>query len=371
MRLLGIIIGIFWLNSMFIGTVQAEETLKVGIKLSEPWVMYDEKLPPEQRQPSGFSIDLWNAIAGELGTKTEWVYFDTMPNLILGAQNKQVDAGISAITVTSEREAQVDFSNSMYELGLQIMVSADSSPNPLMVAAKEISNLLTWKVLLVLTGLVLLFAHVRWLVDQPTQADEEATFAPSYRQGIPQAAWWALTMFITWDTPPRRGLARVVDLVWFLTGFLALGILSSVITAALTAQNITSSIQNVNDLAGKRVAAVATDAPRAYLEKLGLGGIPVENLAEGIKRVANKEVDALVHDGPRLTYLASEYNKTAQPSNAVMVLPASFNPQIYGIAFPSNSQWVEPVNQALLKLREAKGTNESVHEALRKRWLQE
>ena len=96
MRLLSIIIGVLWLNSVFIGTVQAEETLKVGVKLSEPWVMYDEKLPPEQRQPTGFSIDLWNAIAGELGAKTEWVYFDTMPNLILGAQNKQVDAGISA-----------------------------------------------------------------------------------------------------------------------------------------------------------------------------------------------------------------------------------------------------------------------------------
>ena len=371
MKLLRIVWIMLCLNLLLLGHAGAAETLKVGVKLSEPWVMYDEKSPPAQRQPTGFSIDLWNAIAKELGTQTEWVYFDSMPNLIKAAQNNQVDAGISAITVTREREAQVDFSNSMYELGLQIMVAADSSPNPLLVAFDEMRKLLSWKVLLILCGLVIIFAHVRWLVDKPVATDEEASFAPDYRHGIGQAAWWAATMFITWDTPPRRGLARLVDLVWFLMGFLSLGILSSVITAALTAQNITSNIQSVNDLFDKRVAAVATDAPSEYLQKLGINPVPVANLAEGIQKVANGEVDALVHDGPRLVYLADAYNKDAEPSKAVMVLPASFNPQIYGIAFPTKSHWIEPVNEALLKLREAKGSTESVHQALRKQWLSE
>lgn len=350
-------------------SVQAADTLKVGIKPSEPWVMYDANLPPEQRQPKGFSIDLWNAIAQQLGVNTEWVYFDSVPALIKATQEKQVDTGISAITVTSQREEEVDFSNSMYELGLQIMVPADASPNPWLVAIGEIGKLFTWKVLLALLGLVVFFAHVRWLVDASVGKGDEATFAPDYRHGIVESIWWALTMFITWDTAPRRGLARVVDIIWFLMGFLCLGILSSVITAALTAQNINSNIQGVKDLLDKRVAAVATDAPRQFLEKLGINVILVKDLAEGVQKVANKEADALVHDGPRLAYLASQYNQNASPKNQVAVLPASFNPQTYGIIFPTNSALVEPVNHALMNLREAQDGNDSIHENLRNRWL--
>lgn len=367
MSLMRLMFGCCLLLVLGLGNAQAEDTLKVGIKLSEPWVMYDANMPPEQRQPRGFSVDLWDALAREMGVNTEWVYFDTVPDLIKAAGENRVDAGISAITVTSEREQQVDFSNSMYELGLQIMVPADSSPNPWLVAIGEIGSLFTWQVLLVLAVLVAIFAHVRWWVDRRS-SDGDASFPADYRQGIGEAAWWALTMFITWDTPPRRGLARVIDLLWFLLGFLCLGILSSVITAALTEQNLNSNINGVRDLLDKRVAAVATDAPKDYLSKLGINVVPVKDLAEGVQKVASKEVDALVHDGPRLVYLAGQHNKDARVGK-VMVLPASFNPQIYGIVFPTNSPRVEPVNHALMKLREAQGMNDSVHESLRKQWL--
>jgi len=368
MKLVRMVVGALLLGILTSGSLRAETTLKVGIKPSEPWVMYDASLPPEQRQPKGFSIDLWNGIAHELGVKTAWTYFDTLPDLIKATGEGKVDAGISAITVTREREKRVNFSDSMYELGLQIMVPVDTAPNPWLVALEQIGNLFTWEVWLIIAGLVVVFAHLRWLVDRRS-GDGEASFPADYRHGIGWAMWWAMTMFLSWDTPPRRGVARAVDLIWFLMGFLCLGILSSVITAALTAQNIASNIQGVQDLLGKRVAAVATDNPKDYLQGLGLDVVPVKDLAEGVQKVANKEVDALVHDGPRLVYLANQHNKTADKPSQVLVLPASFNPQFYGIAFPVHSTWIEPVNQALLKLREAQGMTGSVYESLRKKWV--
>ena len=344
-----------------------EKPVTVGIKLSEPWVMYDEKQPIEQRKPTGFSIDLWNAINEKLGRKTEWVYADTVPQMIDMTAAKKVDASISAITVTSAREEKVDFSNSMYELGLQILVPSDNTPNPWLVALEEIAKLFTWPVILIIITLVLVFAHVRWLVDRV--GSDEPSFAPTYFKGITDAGWWAWTMFITWDTPQRKGLARVVDLTWFLIGFLCLGILSSVITAALTSQNINGSIKGVKDLMDKKVVAVETDAPIEYLKKIGITPIPVKNLVEGIQKVSNKEADALVHDGPRLVYLANQFNTKAPRKKQVLVLPNSFNPQTYAIAFPQNSELREKVNYALMELREAKGSEESVYEGLRKKWL--
>ena len=46
------------------------DTVKVGIKPSEPWVMYDKNSTIQERKPIGFSIDLWNKIAQNLGLIT-------------------------------------------------------------------------------------------------------------------------------------------------------------------------------------------------------------------------------------------------------------------------------------------------------------
>ncbi|MCK5855204.1 MAG: transporter substrate-binding domain-containing protein, partial [Sulfurovaceae bacterium] len=54
---------------IFTATSQSE-TIKVGIKSSEPWVMYDKNATIEDRKPIGFSVDLWNKIAKDMGVET-------------------------------------------------------------------------------------------------------------------------------------------------------------------------------------------------------------------------------------------------------------------------------------------------------------
>ncbi len=126
--------------------VQADEqtTFRVAIKPSEPWVMYDAKLPPEERKPVGFSIDLWEGIAKEIGVKTQWVYQKNVPDLLSSVQENRADAGIAAITIRSDREKVVDFSTSMFELGLQIMVKDEANVSyPLTILITEISKFIT------------------------------------------------------------------------------------------------------------------------------------------------------------------------------------------------------------------------------------
>jgi len=60
---------------------------------------------------------LWNKIAQELGVKTKYIYFDSTTDLINATKDENIDAGVSAITITSDREKLIDFSTSMYELG--------------------------------------------------------------------------------------------------------------------------------------------------------------------------------------------------------------------------------------------------------------
>lgn len=361
-----LLISLLWLNTSF---AETQQTLRVGIKPSEPWVMYDSSLPPAQRQPVGFSIDLWRAIAAELNVQTEWVYHDTTSQLVDQVALQQVDVGIAAITILASREQKLDFSNAMYELGLRIMVAPNNQTrNPLSVLGAEIGKLFSWYNMMWFGLMLLVTVHIRWWVDR---YDKEHGFLPkTYVAGVQEAFWWGLTMLITWETPKSRGIARLIDISWHLIGLIALSILTAVVTAALTSQAVKGTIQTPNDLADKRVLAVATDAPRDYLQQIGLNPIAVKDLQEGMQLLLNQEADALVHDGPRLLYLADQHNKRhTDKKQKLTVLPAVFNHQNYGLALPTNSPYAEAVNQALLKLRESSGGEPSVHEQLRGKWI--
>ncbi len=343
------------------------ETLKIGIKPSEPWVMYDKNVSEANRKPIGFSIDLWNQIASELKVDTQWVYYDSTSALIEATKEGKIDAGISAVTITSAREKEIDFSSSMYELGLQVMVDASkSSASVLELMAKEIKKMMNVETSIMFFLFLIITIHLRWFVDRKDETSD--LFSKNYSSGIVDAFWWGVTMLITWETPPSKGLARVIDLMWHIVGILAVSILTAIVTSALTAQAIGGSIRSEKDLAGKYVAAVATDAPRKYVEKIGANVIPVKTLAEGIALVRAGKAEALVHDGPRLVYLANQINKK-EKKRVVAVAPFSFNPQNYGIVFPSKSNLKEQTNRALLKLREANGLEKSFHEKLKSKWL--
>ena len=343
------------------------ETLKIGIKPSEPWVMYDQNISEDQRKPIGFSIDLWNQISKNLHAKTQWVYYNSTSELIKATKNGEVDAAISAVTITSAREKEIDFSSSMYELGLQVMVDASkSSASVLELMGKEIHKMMTFKTSMLFLLFLFVTIHLRWYVD--SRDEKSDLFAKSYPSGIVDAFWWGITMLVTWETPPSKGIARVIDLMWHIVGIIAISILTAIVTAALTAQAIGGSIRSEKDLAGKYVAAVDTDAPRKYVEKIGANVIPVKTLAEGIKLVREGKADALVHDGPRLVYLANQINKKER-QKILAVAPFSFNPQNYGIVFPSGSPLKEQVDRVLLRLREADGLDKSFHEKLKEKWL--
>jgi polar amino acid transport system substrate-binding protein len=343
------------------------ETLKIGIKPSEPWVMYDQNISEDKRKPIGFSIDLWNKIAEELNMETEWVYYDSTSDLIEGTKNREVNASISAVTITSAREKKIDFSNSMYELGLQVMVDASkSTASVLELMGKEIKKMMTVKAVTLFLLFLLITIHIRWYID--SRDENSDLFDKNYKGGIIDSFWWGITMLITWETPPNKGLARIIDLMWHFVGIVAVSILTAIVTSALTAQAIGGSIRSEKDLVGKYVAAVATDAPRKYVEKIGANVIPVKTLAEGIKLLREGKADALVHDGPRLVYLANQINKK-EHKKVLAVPPFQFNPQNYGIVFPTDSNIRESVDRTLLKLRESNGLEKSFHEQLKNKWL--
>jgi ABC-type amino acid transport substrate-binding protein len=76
-------------------------------------------------EPRGFDIDLMNEIADRAGFEVEYrnVRFDT---LLRGLDADLFDAAISAMTITKEREQQIDFSDPYFNADQSLMVASYS-----------------------------------------------------------------------------------------------------------------------------------------------------------------------------------------------------------------------------------------------------
>ena len=70
----------------------------------------------------GFSIDLWRSITDEMGMKSELFVNPTVADLLFAVKSDKADLGIAAISMTAERDKDFDFSYSIFESGLHILV---------------------------------------------------------------------------------------------------------------------------------------------------------------------------------------------------------------------------------------------------------
>ncbi|RLW03968.1 hypothetical protein DV515_00006141 [Chloebia gouldiae] len=108
-------------------------TLKVVTVLEEPFVMVAENILGQPKRYKGFSIDVLDALAKNLGFKYEIYqapdgkYGHQLQNsswngMIGELINKRADLAISAITITPERESVVDFSKRYMDYSVGILI---------------------------------------------------------------------------------------------------------------------------------------------------------------------------------------------------------------------------------------------------------
>ncbi|MDQ7774681.1 MAG: glutamine ABC transporter substrate-binding protein GlnH [Paracoccus aminovorans] len=73
----------------------------------------------------GFDIDMWDAIAKEIGVTYELRPMD-FAGIIPALQTGQVDVALAGITIKPERQQAIDFSDGYYDSGLMLMVPENS-----------------------------------------------------------------------------------------------------------------------------------------------------------------------------------------------------------------------------------------------------
>lgn len=306
---------------------------------------------------SGFSIDLWNAVAKELGRETKFVTSPTFSGMLEAVQQGTADAAIANISITSAREEIIDFSHPIFDAGLQIMVPVHGA------AAGILSALFTWEMFgwLATGGLVLFIAAtLMWFFERRSQP----FFDQPYKEGIWRSFWWALNVVVNGgfeERIPSSWPGRIFAVLLVISSLFVVSIFVAKITATLTVGELRSSVQSISELHGKAVGTTAGSTSAAYLKSQSVRHRELGSINMLFQSLEDGRLNAIVHDAPILAYYAQSRGK-----GVVQTVGKIFHREKYGIALKQRSPLVEPINLSLLRLRE-NGT----YQALINKWFGE
>ena len=320
------------------GAAQAPQQLTIATVTRAPFSM------TEDGQDVGFSVDLFAAVAAQLNLS---VTYDRKANFaeMLGAvQDGSADGAIANISITADRERVMDFTQPIFDSGIQVMMPRGESGVSAVLGA-----IFTRQIALSILGaLVLLFGGgmLMWLFERRHQA----YFDRSAKEvGFP-AFWWALNLVVNGGfeerVPQSRG-GRFFAVILVVSSLFIVSIFVAQITAALTVSAIQSNIESISDLEGRRVGTIEGATAEAFLDQRGIAATTFEDLDQLFGGFEQGDLDAVVFDGPILAYYVRN-----QGQGQAELLERIYRPENYGMAFPTGSNLREDVDQTMLRLRE-------------------
>src|SRR4029450_10086704 len=245
-----------------------ETKLRVATRIIKPFVF------EENRALTGFRIELWQEISRQLNAQSEFIMKPSVKELLEATRSKEVDLAIAAISITAEREIDWDFSQPMFDAGLQILTPAQGTRGGLVAAI--IAGVFSSAILPIL-GLVLLTilvpAHLVWFFERKNSTGMLTHRA--YFPGIFEACWWAASTLATQaDQMPRAATAPVLAVLWMFMSVVFIAYFTAAVTSSLTVQQLRGDINGPEDLPGKRVGSIKGSTSVEYLRQNS--GQPVE-----------------------------------------------------------------------------------------------
>jgi ABC-type amino acid transport substrate-binding protein len=324
-----LLVLVFW------SAFASAETLRVGVKSVPPFAMTDA-----DGAWTGISVELWQRIAGEFGWQTEWVPMDNTGEQIEALAAGSIDVAAGALSMTPERERQVDFSHPFYSTDLAIATPARQGS--WLAVAKQLVSPAFLSAVGVLMALLLSVGIGLWLVERKRNPDQ---FGGSAAQGIGSGFWWSAVTMTTvgyGDKAPLTVVGRVLATIWMFVSVITISSFTAAIASSFTLAQLSTVVNGTNDLGRVRCVAVTGSTGEDYLRARGIRTVSVATPAKALALLRDGSADALVYDEPILRYLL----KDAAPG--IEVLPQSIERQYYAFGLTPGFPHRETFNQALL-----------------------
>ena len=304
---------------------------------------------------TGFSIDLWNALARRLDVKFSLAELGPRSHVeqLQAVQRGDADVAVSAIAMTADRERLVDFSMPYFDSGLQIIVRIQND-NSFMATVGSLLSSTTGLILLAAFAVVVLLAHVLWLVERRGNP----RFQRGYLRGIVEGMWGVTLIIATGEHGDRDApgvVKRLTVASMWLLGVVLIAQFTATITSVLTVQQLTSTIRGPGDLPGKTIGTVPGSIAADYLHRQGIPFVDVVDADAGYDLLVRGKVQAIVFEAPTLQYWAA-----VRGQGVLQVVGPVFRPEKYGIAVTSGSPLRKRINEALERMY-ADGSYEDIY----------
>jgi polar amino acid transport system substrate-binding protein len=295
---------------------------------------------------SGFSAELWTELARRTNVPFTWKKTENVKAILAAVESGEATVGIAAISITAAREQQFDFSQPMFESGLQILVASEEDGG---FTLRKLLGYFTQGAMPYLLGilalLILIPGHLVWWAERK---HAQSSFSRDYVPGVFQAMAWALSAAAGQQNgDPRSRLGRFMAVGAILVSLLFLTYWQAELTSSFTVQQLQGSISGPDDLPGKAVGTTAASTSAAYLKAKQARVQEFQAITDAFAALEKGKLDAVVFDAPVLLYHAANAGR-----GKTRVVGPIFKRENYGILFPRGSDLRKRVNEALLTMRE-------------------
>jgi polar amino acid transport system substrate-binding protein len=351
MRRLPIIAALTSATLIFFGTCYAQTPDKPNIDPlpQRELVLGTKEAPPFAMKGAdgnwqGISIELWRRVADELHLQYRFAEEATVQGLIEGTANGKFDIAVAALTVTAARARILDFTQPFYLTGLSIAVPAGAEPSWLPVI-RTMTSFGFAQAIMALVGLAVSVGFLIWLFERRHNED----FSGGLVKGVSSGVWWstvAMTQRSTGSLGPRTLPGRILAIVWMIVSIVTIAVFTASVTSVLTIKHLQGAVHGVGDLSAVRVGVVAGTSSEDTLSRLRITFKKFATLTEGLDALRVHKLDAFVYDKPLLAWTIRQ-----NFSSSIELIDATFDPQEYAFAVPSNSPLRKPIDVAILEAK--------------------
>lgn len=331
-----------------------QRAITVATRNLPPFVMTDGNLK------SGFTIDIVEEIAKRNDWKLTYADFPSVAEQLKAVAENRANLAAAAISITSARAKDFDFSQPFMSGGPQIMVpvGANKPSTPGLIDFLKLlfsKSVLVW--LLAAVVITLIPAHIVWLLER---RHADSMVSKSYYPGILQAFRWGLGSIAAASADsPRHSVARIFAVLWGFVSIIFIAYYTATLSANFTVSKIDAQIKSVSDLVGRNVCTIAKTTSSAALDRYGVTYDGVTSIDDCYKGLKEDKYEAVVYDAPVLSYYASQV-----APGTVDLVGAVLQPEDYGIAFLNESPLREDTDEALLKMRE-----DGTYSQIKQKWF--
>ncbi|WP_419207748.1 substrate-binding periplasmic protein [Photobacterium leiognathi subsp. mandapamensis] len=321
-----------------------KKELIIGTYLCPPFVMQDQF-----GEYTGLSVLLWQQIAEKLQLPYRFQNYP-LKELLLAVANKEVDIGLSCLSITPEREEIIDFSHSFYETHLAIVVKSAGYFDTL-------KSIITNRHLLTIIGIFFtaaaLVGGLYYLLEHRVN---DKLYSMRSRPAQLIEGFILGLLFITkgpfnyYEFKTLTGRVLTVCLAVFTTLFIAS--ITAVLASTFTVGLISNDIKSPHDLVNVSTGAKTASTSSQFLTRHSIVHRQYDTVPDMLDALDRGEIDAVVGDDAIVKYrikMAKEKGKYEK----LNVLPYQFEKQNYGIALTEKSPYEESINRELLQFRQS------------------